>query len=115
MGLFILARKRPFLVDTQHAACYDLHMNDDVITDLKQFITATVSQATVQQTSDLRNDINRIDTKVDKIEVKLGKVEKKLDSLTEFVTETFDTTNDETDKQLAHHEQRLIKLEHSKV
>jgi hypothetical protein len=51
--------------------CYDLRMNDDTMTDLKQFITASVSQATIQQTIEIRQDI-------DKLEKKLGK---KIDDL----------------------------------
>lgn len=87
-------------------------MNDDVITDLKQFITATVSQASIQQTTDLRKEFNSLDIKVDKLEKKLTK---KIDDLTDFVAETFDATNDVADKQLKDHERRLTKLEHAKV
>jgi len=84
--------------------CYYLLMNDDVITDLKQFISATVSQATSQQTAELRKEMNQLEKKL----------ERKIDDLTEFVTETFDATNEDIDTQLKNHEQRLTKLEHAK-
>lgn len=89
-------------------------MNDDVISDLKQFISAAVSQ----QTTEVRHDIERLDIKIDKVEknleVKINKVEKKIDDLAEFVSESFDAINEDTDKILSNHEMRIKKLETAK-
>lgn len=80
---------------------YNSCMNDDVIHDLKQFISTTVSQ----QTSD-------IDERFEKLETKLGG---KIDDLSNSVAEAMASTNDETDNQLKDHEQRIFKLEQKVV
>jgi len=72
-------------------------MNDDVITDLKQFIGATISQ----QTSDLREDLQKLDTKLDEISSAVG--------------ESIDTANEVTEVQLKGHEARITKLEHKTI
>jgi uncharacterized protein (UPF0335 family) len=68
-------------------------MNDDIIQDLKQFISATISQ----QTSDI---IDRID-----------KVENKVDDLSDSVAEALENTNEATDAQLKDFENRIYSLE----
>lgn len=70
-------------------------MTEEIITNLKQFITATVSQ----QTTELGQRIDGLEHKVD--------------SLTGFVIEVIDTPNEETNKQLKNHERRITKLEHA--
>lgn len=82
-------------------------MNEDVIADLKQFISATVSQQTVE----LGARIGRVEDRLEHVEQKL---EKKIDDLTEFVTEAIDTSNEEHGKQLKDHERRITKLEHAR-
>jgi hypothetical protein len=76
-------------------------MNEDVITDLKQFIGATLSQQLAEQDK-------RFDAKIDTLDQKLSQ---KIDNLTAFVTETFDTTNDANEERFVSAETRLTKLE----
>jgi methyl-accepting chemotaxis protein len=109
-----------------------------IISELKQFISATVTQ----QTIDLRQEIKRLDkkiddkigqldkkideldnrlsNKIDTLEVNLGRVEKKLsdriDNLSAHIAQALDTSNDTTDSQLARHEKRITRLErHTKI
>ncbi len=84
-------------------------MTEEIITDLKQFITATVSQ----QTTELGQRIDGLEHRFDSLEHKFDKLEHKVDSLTGFVIEAIDTSNEETDKQLKNHERRITKLEHA--
>ena len=70
-------------------------MNEDVINDFKQFITAAVSQQTVtlqayiaelkQNVSSLQRDITRLD--------------RKIDDISESIAEALDATNDATATQ----------------
>lgn len=83
-------------------------MNNDVITDLKQFITTTVSQQLSLQTDKLRYDIKKLDKKIDGISNNLGQ---KIDNLSLGVASALDASNEEHDKQLKNHEIRLRKLE----
>ncbi len=68
-------------------------MNDDTISDLKQFIAASISQ----QTADLRDDLQRMDTKID--------------NLSSSVAEAMENSNDVTETQIKDHETRITKLE----
>lgn len=68
-------------------------MNDDQLDDLKQFITSTVSQ----QTTDLREDIVKLDTKLTRM---IGDVDAKADAILDAVGERLDD-----------HEVRITKLE----
>ncbi len=72
-------------------------MNEDTINDLKQFITTTVSQ----QTSDIRDDIEKLD----------NKLSGKIDDLSASVAEAMDNTNEAVDTQLKDHEARIGRLE----
>lgn len=72
-------------------------MNEDVIEDFKQFITATVSQ----QIADVRTDIERLD----------NKLSNKIDDLSDSVAEAIQASNDSTDTQFNDHDQRITKLE----
>lgn len=97
-------------------------MNEDVITDLKQFISATVSQ----QTSELHDKFNgldgrfnsleekfdRLDTRFNSLEKKVDKIDQKVDDLSLFVTDALDTNNEIIDKQLKNHERRITRIEH---
>lgn len=64
-----------------------------ILDDMKQFTTATVSQ----QTSDIREDLTRLEEKVDDIASGIG--------------EALDISNETTDKQIKDHEARILKLE----
>lgn len=79
-------------------------MNDDTIQDLKQFITATVSQ----QVSDVRSDISDIRSDIAKLDIKLTT---KIDDLSQSVAEALENSNQATDAQLKVHEQRIARLE----
>jgi gas vesicle protein len=82
-------------------------MNEDVITDLKQFIATTISQQTVE----LSTRIDSVENRLDRVEQRL---KKKIDDLTDFVTNAIDVSNEEHGKQLKNHERRITKLEHAR-
>ena len=76
-------------------------MNDDTIQDLKQFIAATVSQATSLQTSELKDEISRLDKKID-------------DKTEEILSAVGDSTNDRFDiveEDISKLDTRVTKLE----
>lgn len=80
-------------------------MNDDAITDLKQFITATVSQ----QSTGLREDIvNTLRKDIKQLDDTLSS---KIDDLSTSVTEALENHGDATETQLHDHEQRIRNLE----
>jgi hypothetical protein len=85
-----------------------LHMNDDVIQDLKQFIATTVSQ----QLSSVHTEIKQLDDKltarIDDLDTKLTA---RIDDLSASVAEAMDTHGEVTEAQLSDHEQRITKLE----
>jgi polyhydroxyalkanoate synthesis regulator phasin len=77
-------------------------MDKDVIDDLKQFITTTISQqladvASKDDIADLKGDIARLDKKVDGLQAQ--------------VSDAIDASNEATDAQLKDHEQRITRLE----
>ncbi|MGH7195444.1 MAG: hypothetical protein ACREGA_01560 [Candidatus Saccharimonadales bacterium] len=72
-------------------------MDEDTIADLKQFITATISQQTVQ-----------LDEKIDALDQKLSA---KIDDLSASVGQAIDDSNEANDNQLKDHETRITKLE----
>lgn len=76
-------------------------MNEEIIDDLKQFITATMGQLLAQQANELRNEFNK----------RFDKLDNKIDKLSASVAEALDNSNEETEKQLKNHETRLTKLE----
>lgn len=100
-------------------------MNDDQLDDLKQFITATVSQTEAR----LTERIDGIDTRLGSLEQKVGTLEQKVDVLEQKVDDGFaaigeilaDTTanndahNEEVAEQLTDHAQRLVRLEQQAV
>jgi polyhydroxyalkanoate synthesis regulator phasin len=76
-------------------------MNDDTIQDLKQFITATISQVTAQQTSELKDEISSLDKKID-------------DRTEEILSAVGDSTNDRFDiveEDISKLDTRVSKLE----
>jgi hypothetical protein len=75
-------------------------MNEDVIADLKQFIGTTISQ----QTSDLREDLKKLDSKVDSLEQKMTDG---FAGVGEAIEEIHSTTTSQ--------DQRLTKLEEQAV
>lgn len=76
-------------------------MNEDTIQDLKQFITATISQVTAQQTSELKDEISSLDKKID-------------DRTEEILSAVGDSTNDRFDiveEDISKLDTRVSKLE----
>lgn len=99
--------------------CYTFAtMDEDTITDLKQFITATVSQQTIELERSLDKKLDeKLDQKLDeKLDEKLGAVErritKKIDDLSAAVAEAMEANTTATDERLDNHEKRLVRLEH---
>ena len=96
-------------------------MNDEVIADLKQFISATV----VQHTSQLASKIDRVEerltgveNRLTGVENRLTSVEGRLDTLEERVNDMHITIEDHIftyltalDEQGQEHEQRLVAIE----
>lgn len=76
-------------------------MDEDTLIDLKQFITATISQQLASQNQEL-------DVKFNNLENKLSK---KIDSLSDQVAQSLDQSNDTTDEQLRNHDTRITLLE----
>jgi len=66
-------------------------MDEDTLNDLKQFIVATVTQATANMAT--KDDIARLEQKIDDLDLKV------------------DTVSDTLNDQLNDHEQRLTTLE----
>ncbi|MDQ2973229.1 MAG: hypothetical protein M3Q79_01980 [bacterium] len=74
-------------------------MNDDAIQDLKQFISATISQQTVNLAT--KDDIASLDKKLSS----------KIEDLSNSVAEALESTNEATDSQLKSHDTRITRLE----
>lgn len=83
---------------------YHVAMDEAVIDDLKQFITATVSQATADMAT--KADLEDLATKAD-----LAKLETKLEARIDIVDEKLDVVMQAVGERLDDHEQRLTKLE----
>ena len=75
-------------------------MNDDTIADLKQFITATISQQTFGLAT--KEDITNLDKNLSS----------KIDDLSNSVAEALESSNGATEEQLRDHDLRITKLEH---
>ncbi len=90
-------------------------MDDTTLADLKQFITATVSQQMAGLAS--KDDIAGLATKGDitRIEDRLARVETKIDEIQNDINETVVGYVTSVDDQVQDHEKRLTKLEHNAV
>jgi len=66
-------------------------MDEDIMNELKQFIAATVSQATADLAT--KDDLQKLSTKIDDLELKV------------------DTISEVLNENLSEHETRLTKLE----
>ncbi len=76
-------------------------MNEDVITDLKQFITTTMSQQLALQSEEF-------DRKLTSLENKLST---KIDNLGAAIADAIDDLNERTDKRFSSHNKRITRLE----
>lgn len=85
-------------------------MNDAIIDDLKQFISAAILQSTAEirediadlkgDVSDLKTDVSELKTDVAQLKIKVSDMDIKLDAVMEATGERF-----------ADHEQRITRLE----
>lgn len=89
-------------------------MNDDIIQDLKQFITAAVNQ----QTSDLGSRLDTVDERlrtidsgIDTVNARLQSTESKIDDLSTAVADALEEVNESTSTQLHGFDLRIRKLE----
>lgn len=86
-------------------------MNDDTINDLKQFISATVSQ----EVAGLKIDINGLKSDVGSIKHDIAEMKQELKQdiadLSNSVAEALDQSNEEVHTQLKNHNQRITTLE----
>jgi septal ring factor EnvC (AmiA/AmiB activator) len=78
-------------------------MNEDQLNDLKQFIAATVSQATAGMATK------------DEVSDGFAGINQRLDEIQSSISDVIATNNDAIDEQLTDHEHRLTKLEHQSV
>lgn len=90
--------------------------NEELLQDLKQFITATVSQqtahlATKDDVADLKGDINRLELRMDQTETKLDQVIERLDGVAGMVEDIHKKQEGLIDK-VNEHDVRLGRLEH---
>lgn len=97
------------------------NMNEDVIADLKQFITTTVRQETASLAT--KDDLARLDVKIDGVEQRLtakidgleqrlGGLEKKVDQIQAAIGEAMSNETERVDTRLDDHDRRLRRLEH---
>lgn len=83
-------------------------MDSDTINDLKQFIAATVSQ----QTADIKQDIKRLDTKIDALDKKLSKkIDERTEEILTAVGDSTETRFEVTEHEISKINVRLTKLE----
>ncbi|MEC3979629.1 hypothetical protein QMK34_30680 [Amycolatopsis sp. H20-H5] len=89
--------------------------NEELFTDLKQFITATVSQQTAGLAT--KDDIANMTTKddIDGLRAEIKVLDEKVDIIQAAIADTFTYTAGTTDTTLQDHEHRLRKLEHHSV
>ena len=76
-------------------------MNEEVINDLKQFISATVSQQFAVSADDIKTDILK----------EVRNLDAKIDTISSAIAEALDTNNEVVEAQLKYHESRFTKLE----
>jgi hypothetical protein len=77
--------------------------NEELFTDLKQFIEATVSQQVAGLAT--KDDIKALDTKIDRLD-------EKVDAIQDAIAETMTHANEAMDATIQDHERRLTRLEH---
>lgn len=91
---------------------YTICMDEDTLSDLKQFVAATISQqisSVHDDVKDLHQDIVSIRNDIAQLDHKLST---KIDTLSTSVAEAMDNMDEATHEQLKDHEKRLTRLEH---
>ena len=76
-------------------------MNEEVINDLKQFISTTISQQFAVSADDIKTDILK----------EVRNLDAKIDTISSAIAEALDTNNEVVEAQLKYHESRITKLE----
>jgi seryl-tRNA synthetase len=84
--------------------------NEELFTDLKQFIEATVSQKLVDVAS--KDDIKSLKADVVGLKADVKALDEKLDAIQDAIADTLTHTTEITDAAIQDHEQRLRRLEH---
>jgi hypothetical protein len=86
-------------------------MNEDQLNDLKQFIAATISQATAGMAT--KDDLMATKSDLDNgLTILHTDINQRFDDIQSSISEIIAANNDTVDEQLTDHEQRLTKLEH---
>jgi uncharacterized coiled-coil protein SlyX len=95
-----------------------MNTNEELFDDLKQFISATVSQSEARLSGRMDSLENRIDgvesrmtTKEDLMAVE-QRLSRKIDDVQAAIGDAIQEGNEATDKRVDDHEQRLRRLEH---
>lgn len=98
--------------------------NEELFTDLKQFITATISQEVAHLAT--KDDLSRLEHRIDGLEgdikglkADIKSLDEKLDTVQDAIADTLthsaeviNTVQDGTESTLQDHEERLSRLEH---
>ena len=89
-------------------------MDSDTLQDLKQFITATVSQQLAQQTEELNERFDEHDKKFETIDKRFEMMDKRLDDHEEKLDEILNAVGasfQDSDRTLHEHDVRITRLE----
>lgn len=86
-------------------------MNDNVIDDLKQFITTAISQ----QTDELRKDVSDMRQDITGVRQVIKNIDNNLLDLSAHVAEALDTSSEAINEQIKDHDIRITKLETAKA
>lgn len=90
--------------------------NEELFTDLKQFIQATVRQEIAplaERIDKMDARLGKMDTRMDKMDARFDHLDAKLDQIQEGIADTLTKAIEavDTTKQVQDHEQRLRRLE----
>lgn len=85
-----------------------MHMSENTVADLKQFIAGLIGQQLAGLREDFRNDILNLETSLHE---DIARVEKKVDDLSSSVADAIDAANEITQEQIKNHEWRIVQLE----
>lgn len=86
--------------------------NEELFTDLKQFIAATVSQEVDGLRKEIKADIKQLD---EKLSADIKRLDEKLDAIQDAIAETLTHATEPLDATVQDHEQRLRRLEQRSV
>lgn len=84
-------------------------MNEADITDLKQFITATVSQQLASVVQELTAQTQTMSRQLNQ------KIDERIDEVLDVIGDALEAANDASHEQLKDHEHRIARLESRKT